>query len=88
MTGKVIGCYEKDAELHNTSSDSNIKSLLINKSKLVPVRLRKESVGLKWLEKYCRIVPSNSLTQYEIGYKQAFKDLLCAVRAKAGDGKK
>ncbi|HUV72200.1 MAG TPA: hypothetical protein VMW25_04270 [Clostridia bacterium] len=49
----------------------------------VPVRLKKESVELKWLEKYCRIIPSKSLTQYEIGYKQAFKDLLCAVRAKA-----
>ena len=57
--------------------------ITFNRSELVPVRLRKESVDLKWLEKYCRIIPSKSLTQYEIGYKQAFKDLLYAVRAKA-----
>jgi len=47
--------------------------------KLVPVRLKSESVGLKWLEDFCK--------ERFTSYNQDINDLLCAVRAKAEDGK-
>jgi len=82
MSEKVLGFYKKDAAFC-PSEERKFQTYIIGINKLVPVRLKSESVELKWLEKYCRIIPSKSLTQYEIGYTQAFKDLLYAVRAKA-----
>jgi len=78
MSEKVLGFWKRDGKFN-----SKLGWVLVEESELVPVRLESESVELKWLEKYCRIIPSKSLTQYEIGYTQAFKDLLYAVRAKA-----
>ena len=63
--------------------------ITLNRSELVPVRLKKESVDLKWLERW---VDNNAWVDIKEGkdgtairgeahiYK---KDLLCAVRAKA-----
>jgi len=48
----------------------------IKAKKDVSVRLASESVDLEALQKWCKIIPSKDLTQYEIGYKQALKDTL------------
>ena len=94
MSEKVLGFYEKDAELFATDNLAGIWKVY----KLVPVRLKSESVGLKWLEGECkRISPERDLNKFftnrdvyhvEYGKVEAIRELLCAVRAKAEDGKK
>ena len=71
MSEKVLGLKEsKIQELVNRHN------CLLHRKDFVSVRLASESVDLKWLEKWCKIIPSKDLTQYEIGYKQAIKDTL------------
>jgi len=93
MSEKVLGFKEKEAKrlLKKVSKEfgKGYPYIIEHNFELLEIieyilkQQASESVELKWLEKYCRIIPSKSLTQYEIGYTQAFKDLLYAVRAKA-----
>ena len=71
---KVLGFYEEDS--WQVIAVNNDKIFAVNSNNLVPVRLASESVDLEALQKWCKIIPSKDLTQYEIGYKQALKDTL------------
>jgi len=62
--------------------------ITFNRSELVPVRLRKESVDLKWLEEYCEINEEilkveGTLKNHKVVRCIRVDALLCAVRAKA-----
>ena len=55
---------------------------------LVPVRLKSESVDLKWLIDYCEKQLVWDGWDFVKAINIDVDDLLCAVRAKAEDGKK
>ena len=79
MTEKVLKFKEKYGEKYFRDKD---RVIVVKKKDLVPVRLKKESVGLKWLERYC----ADTRTKVWKDGTKAFIDvdaLLSAVRAKA-----
>ena len=57
--------------------------ITLNRSELVPVRLKSESVDLKWLEDYCKMHSYYDDNPWHDEDVVSVSSLLCAVRAKA-----
>jgi len=72
MSEKVLGFKEKDGTKSYWLVPENVETIVIEKSKLVPVRLASESVGLKELKEYCNKEMLNCDDEYE----QATFDIL------------
>ncbi len=56
MTDKdLIGCWKKDAKFRQVGQEGLFwPHYAVGKDMLVPVRLKSESVGIEWLEDYCK----------------------------------
>jgi len=53
MSEKVLGFKAKDAEINHKRFGTR-KGYWIKANRLVPVRLKSESVSLTWVEKWCK----------------------------------
>ena len=87
MSEKVLGFKTKKAKIRDSGSEKYF-TITLKRKGLVPVRLRKESVDLKWLEEYCEINEEilkveGTLKNHKVVRCIRVDALLCAVRAKA-----